>query len=66
MEVIATARGHDGKRLREPGDVFEMPDGSESLWFMPVMEPKAKKAKGVEPKVEETEAPPVAETAPTA
>lgn len=26
VRVIATARGHDGVHVREPGDVFEVPD----------------------------------------
>lgn len=27
MQVIATGRGHDGSRVREPGEVFDMPEG---------------------------------------
>lgn len=33
MKVIATKKGFDGKVLREPGDVFDMPDGAKGSWF---------------------------------
>ncbi|CAB3624678.1 hypothetical protein [Achromobacter pestifer] len=39
MKVIATAVGYagkDGHQLRQPGDVFEVPDGSKATWFNPV------------------------------
>lgn len=39
MKVIATAVGYagkDGHQLRQPGDVFEMPEGSKASWFKPV------------------------------
>lgn len=37
MKMIATARGFDGKRIREAGDEFEMPEGTKaSTWFEPV------------------------------
>lgn len=49
MKVIATKTGFDGKRIRNPGDEFEMPDGSKASWFVPVeakAETKPKKAAG--------------------
>lgn len=39
MKVIATAVGYagkDGHQLRQPGDVFEVPDGSKATWFKSV------------------------------
>lgn len=39
MKVIATAVGYagkDGHQLRQPGDVFEVPEGSKASWFKPV------------------------------
>lgn len=46
MKVIALKAGYFGK-LRQPGDVFDVPEGSKASWFEPV-EPKAdgKKAAG--------------------
>lgn len=35
MKVIATKLGYFGK-LREPGDEFEVPDGTKGSWFQPV------------------------------
>ena len=35
MKVIATKLGYFGK-LREPGDEFEVPDGTKGSWFEPV------------------------------
>jgi len=35
MKVIALKQGYFGK-LREPGDKFEVPDGSKASWFEPV------------------------------
>lgn len=35
MKVEAIKTGFHGK-LREPGDVFEVPDGSKATWFTPV------------------------------
>lgn len=43
MQVIATARGHDGLTIREVDDVFDMPDGAKGSWFQPVGEPPAAK-----------------------
>lgn len=40
MKVIATTIGFDGKRVRQAGDVFDMPDGSKAAWFAPVVEPE--------------------------
>lgn len=34
MKVIATKQGYHG-RLREPGDVFDVPEGSRASWFAP-------------------------------
>ncbi len=56
MQVIATLRGYDNIRVREPGEEFEMPDDATGSWFEPVggAKPKAKpegKAKaGKEPR----------------
>lgn len=39
MKVIANAVGYagkDGHQLRQPGDVFEVPEGSKASWFKPV------------------------------
>ena len=36
MQVIATARGHDGLKVREPGDEFTMPEGAKGSWFQAV------------------------------
>lgn len=39
MRVIAIAQGYGGKdkhAIREPGDVFEVPEGSKASWFKPV------------------------------
>lgn len=42
MRVIATERGYFGV-LREPGDVFDVPERSKATWFEPVKaEPKGK------------------------
>ncbi|HEX7386246.1 MAG TPA: hypothetical protein VF285_03085 [Castellaniella sp.] len=35
MQVTATERGYHGK-LRESGDVFDVPTGSKAKWFAPV------------------------------
>lgn len=35
MKVIASKLGYFGK-LREPGDEFEVPDGTKGSWFHPV------------------------------
>lgn len=51
MKVKAITRGFDGAQIREAGDVFEVPDGSEVTpvdqggWYEPVEEPKSGKAK---------------------
>lgn len=41
MKVIATKLGYLGK-LRQPGDEFEVPEGSKSSWFEPVKQEHAK------------------------
>lgn len=41
MRVIATQRGYDNLALREEGEEFDMPDGSEAHWFKPVPEQPA-------------------------
>lgn len=33
MLVKATQKGFDGVTLRNPGDVFNMPDGQKGGWF---------------------------------
>lgn len=35
-KVVATQRGYFGRILREPGDVFGVPDGVTGSWFEPV------------------------------
>ena len=41
MKVRATAVGYDNIALRQPGDEFDMPDGSKAPWFVEVKdEPK--------------------------
>lgn len=35
MRVVATAVGHDGRAIRQPGDEFEMPDTARGSWFHP-------------------------------
>ena len=43
MRVIANQRGFfDG--LREPGDEFEVPQGTSGRWFEPVEKPEVKKS----------------------
>lgn len=44
MKVIATKLGYLGK-LRQPGDEFEVPNGTKGSWFEPV-EQKAAKSGG--------------------
>lgn len=43
MKVIATATGFDGKKVRNAGDEFEMPDKSKASWFVPVESEKPEK-----------------------
>lgn len=40
MRVIATNRGYDNVTTREPGDEFEMPEGSKGTWFRSLEEPE--------------------------
>lgn len=47
MKVIATKPGYFGK-LREPGDIFEVPDGETASWFHAV-KPADKKPKEPKP-----------------
>lgn len=48
MQVKAIATGFDGAQMREPGDVFEVPDGSEVTpaeqggWYVAVKDAAAK------------------------
>lgn len=35
MKVIATKVGFDGKQIRNPGDIFDMPKDAKALWFEP-------------------------------
>ena len=50
MKVIALKQGYFGK-LREPGDKFDVPDGSKASWFEPVDSAKqeAKPSKPAKP-----------------
>lgn len=46
MKVVATKVGYDGRLIRQPGDVFDMPDGMTATWFEPVKpEVREKKVK---------------------
>ena len=55
MKVIATKLGYFG-RLRQPGDEFEVPDGTKGSWFQPV-EQKANGKGGKKPEVPASEKP---------
>lgn len=55
MKVIATKQGYFGK-LREPGDEFEVPDGTKGSWFQPV-EQKANGKGGKKPEAPASEKP---------
>lgn len=55
MEVIATKLGYFGK-LRQPGDEFEVPDGTKGSWFQPV-EQKANGKGGKKPEAPASEKP---------
>lgn len=55
MKVIATKMGYFGK-LREPGDEFEVPDGTKGSWFQPV-EQKANGKGGKKPEAQANEKP---------
>jgi hypothetical protein len=55
MKVIATKLGYFGK-LREPGDEFEVPDGTKGSWFQPV-EQKASGKGGKKPEAQANEKP---------
>ncbi|WP_164926506.1 hypothetical protein [Bordetella parapertussis] len=55
MKVIATKLGYFGK-LREPGDEFEVPDGTKGSWFQPV-EQKANGKGGKKPEAPASEKP---------
>ena len=35
MRVTATKQGFDGRRLRQAGETFDMPEGSKGSWFVP-------------------------------
>lgn len=47
MRVIVTAPGFWGQ-LRQPGEEFDVPEGSKATWFKPVKadEPEGKPARG--------------------
>jgi hypothetical protein len=53
MKVIATRLGYFGK-LREAGDVFEVPDGTKASWFQPV-EPKVQSKGSKKPEAQAVE-----------
>ena len=55
MKVIATKQGYFGK-LREPGDEFEVPDGTKGSWFQPVGQ-KANGKGGKKPEAPASEKP---------
>ena len=55
MKVIATKQGYFGK-LREPGDEFEVPEGTKGSWFQPV-EQKANGKGGKKPEAQANEKP---------
>lgn len=55
MKVIATKLGYFGK-LREPGDEFEVPDGTKGSWFQPI-EQKANGKGGKKPEAQANEKP---------
>ena len=55
MKVIAIKLGYFGK-LREPGDEFEVPDGTKGSWFQPV-EQKANGKGGKKPEAQANEKP---------
>ena len=55
MKVIATKLGYFGK-LRQPGDEFEVPDGTKGSWFQPV-EQKANGKGGKKPEAQANEKP---------
>ena len=55
MKVIATKLGYFGK-LREPGDEFEVPDGTKGSWFQPVKQ-KANGKGGKKPEAQANEKP---------
>ena len=44
MKVRAIKQGFYGDDLKEPGDVFEVKDGSKSKWFVPVSNGSAPEA----------------------
>jgi len=46
MRVRAIETGFDNLAIREPGDEFEMPDGSSAPWFEPVEAPAPKAKTG--------------------
>ena len=45
MRVIATKPGFDGRKVRQPGEEFDMPEGSKGSWFAQVQKTESKKAK---------------------
>lgn len=55
MKVIALKQGYFGK-LRDPGEEFEVPEGSKASWFQPVEQKTIGKG-GKEPKSQATEKP---------
>ena len=55
MKVITTKLGYFGK-LRQPGDEFEVPDGTKGSWFQPV-EQKANGKGGKKPEAPASEKP---------
>lgn len=55
MKVIAIKQGYLGK-LRQPGDEFEVPEGSKASWFQPV-EQKASGKGGKKPEAKADEKP---------
>lgn len=47
MKVVALERGHDGKQLREAGEVFDIEPDPRATWYVPAegKAPKGARAK---------------------
>ncbi len=45
MRVIAKKTGFDGRKIRQPGEEFDMPEGSKGSWFVPAQKVESKKVK---------------------
>jgi hypothetical protein len=47
MRVVANKVGFDGRKIRQPGEEFDMPEGSKGSWFAPAQKAESKKTKEV-------------------